>query len=208
MSALDRQLSRRNCVTALAASVAYGAFASVFGHVVPKGAASSVIPVHSVLISFQYDVLACCPYYEPPSTKPQFPVKLEPDTRCMELFVSPPGGPEKPVDHIPGSEILGNAINPRWDGSYSRVSNPLPQGAKGIYVVRLQALTFRSMFRIGFRCKPPNANYPSVELDGSYTVLINGEQTPSLPAPNGSFKWTGQDNTSAHVQQIWTFDVS
>jgi hypothetical protein len=203
-----RRLSRRQCISALVSAASCGYATTLFGKPqTEKKLTVSVIPANSVLIDFEYQITACCAYYEGTGTYTQFPVKLEPGGRYMELFVTAPGQPEKSLVYIPGSEFLTGARNARWDGTYSRTSSPFPQSAKGIYTMRLQALTFRSMYRIG-NCKPPNAAYPSLQIDASYTVLINGEQTPSLPAPYGSFKWSGQDGKPEYSQTIWTFNLS
>jgi hypothetical protein len=206
------KLSRRQYLSGLAAVAGYGYATTVLGPqllyaAVPQSSRASVVPVHSVLVNFQYEITACCAYYEGNGTYTQFPVKLEPGTKCMELFVTPPGEQERSLSYILGSEILADAHNAQWGGTFPRTSNPFTQGAKGIYSLRLQALTFRSMARFG-NCHCPNASSPSLQIDGSYSVLINGEQTPSLPAPYGSFRWSGQNNKPANQQMIWTFDVS
>jgi hypothetical protein len=193
--------SRRQCLSTLAGTAGYVAFP-----LSSKAATAATIPVHSVIVNFQYEISACCSYYyQVVGNHPAYPVNLE--GRCMELFVTAPGEAERSLATITGGEILADAHNPSWGGTYPRASNPFPAGAKGIYVVRLQALTYKSTDRIG-GCRPPNPTYPSIQIDASYTVLLNGEQTPSLPAPNGSFRWSGQNHEPKIEQMIWIFDVS
>jgi hypothetical protein len=202
-------LSRRHCIGSLAGFIGYGYSASALSKlsdVFLLRTDLAAIPVHSAIVNFQYEIKACCAYYEGTGTYTQFPVKLDPNQNCMQLFVSGPGQAEKPLDGIPGSEFLPPAHNAHWGGVYTRSSNPLPQDAKGAWNMRLQALTFRSMARFG-NCKCSGTE-PSLQIDASYTVLINGEATPSLPSPYGSFRWDGKDNKPENQQTIWTFIVS
>src|SRR6266436_6687350 len=99
------RFSRRQCLSALAGAVGCAA--------IPLSSKASAVPVHSVLVNFQYEITACCPYYEQVvGNHIQFPVKLE--GKCMELFVTPPGEPEKSLAVITGGEILADAHNSRW----------------------------------------------------------------------------------------------
>jgi hypothetical protein len=208
MSNLTR-LSRRRYIGALAGLIGCGYSAMAFprlSNVSFLGIGSAPIPVHSVLVNFQYEITACCGYYQGTGTYTQFPVKLEPNQNCMQLVISAPGQAEKPLDGIPGSDFLSSAHNAHWGGVFARTSNPLPVGAKGIWNMRLQALTFRSTAQSG-NCHC-SAGEPPLQIDASYTVLINGEATPSLPSPHGSFKWYGKDFKPENQQTIWTFNVS
>jgi hypothetical protein len=191
-------LSRRRYLTGLAAAVGYGYATRAFGKTSTAKESAPIFPARSVLLNCQLVLSACCNYSK------LIPISLEPEGRYLELFVTPPGEAERSITHIPGSEILANGTSGHWGGTYPRTSNPTAQGAKGVHVVRLRALTYKNSVKYQNCCQ----THPSLEIDASYSVLINGEQNPSLPAPYGSFTWYGQELNPMYQESIWTFNVS
>jgi len=135
----SNMVSRRRYLGTLARAVSCGYAAAILGPTIyaealedkSQVAKSAVIPVHSVLINFQYEITACCAYYQGNGTYTQFPVKLEPEGKYMELFMTPPGEPEKSLSFVKGSEFLTDAHNAHWGGTFQRASNPFPQRGEG-----------------------------------------------------------------------------
>jgi hypothetical protein len=205
------RFSRRDCLGRMGRVAGYGYVVNAVGWPLNRltAGATSAIPVHSVLVNFQYEITACCPYYQGNGNFTQYPVKFQPDTKYIKVLITPPGERERELDGVPASEFLTDAHNAHWGGTFERTSSPLPNGAKGIWVMRLQALIWSSTaFNPSF-CNACSNGGPSLQISASYTVLINGEQNPSLQNPYGSGHWSAaQSNKPQNQQLIWTFNVS